>query len=63
MGKGHFIYRRRRLTGLAERGIEAGASVAGSRALAYAKEGKFRKALMWSIPMAAAVLLVWYIRR
>ncbi len=51
------------MAGLAERGIEAGASIAGSRAAAYAKQGKYKKALMWTIPLVAAGVMIWYMRR
>ena len=50
MGKGLFIYRRRKMAGLAEKGLAAGASLAGSRAFKYARQGRYRQALAWSIP-------------
>ncbi len=41
-----------------EKGAETGAVVAGGRALEQAKRGNFKKALLWSMPLAAAVFLL-----
>ncbi len=50
-------------SGLAERGLETGATIAGGRAVEYAKRGNYKKALMWTVPLALAGILIWYIRR
>jgi hypothetical protein len=65
MGKGYLIHRRRKMakSGLAERGLEAGAAIAGGRAVDYAKHGNCRKAIMWAVPLVAAGVLIWYMRR
>ncbi len=46
-----------------EKGIETAATVAGGKAVRSAMQGRFRKALAWSIPVVMAGVLVWYIRR
>lgn len=51
------------MAGLAEKGIEAGASVAGRRVVRYAREGKVRQALAWSVPLVLAGVAVWYVRK
>ncbi len=43
---------------LIEKGAETGAAVAGGRALEHARRGHFKKAIFWSVPFAAAVLLL-----
>jgi hypothetical protein len=43
---------------LIKKGAETGAAFAGSRALQHAKRGHFKKALLWGIPLAAAVVLL-----
>ncbi len=63
MGKAHLMYRRRKKTGFAEKGAEAGVALAVGRVLAYARRGKVKKTLLWFIPMAAAALLAWRIRK
>lgn len=51
------------MAGLAEKGIEVGASVAGSRVFKYAREGKVKQALAWSVPFVLAGVAVWYVRK
>jgi len=51
------------MSGLAEKGLEAGASIAGGRAVDYAKHGNYRKAIIWTVPLVAAGILIWYMRR
>lgn len=51
------------MAGLTERGLEAGAAIAGGRAAAYVKQGKYKKAFMWAIPLVAAGVMIWYMRR
>ncbi len=43
---------------IVERGAETAAALAGSKAMEQAKRGNFKKALLWSMPLAAAVLLL-----
>ncbi len=47
----------------AEKLPEAGATIAASRAVAWAKRGNFKKALLWAIPLAASAFVLWRIRR
>jgi hypothetical protein len=63
MGKAYLVHRRRHMAGSAERGIEAPGSIEGSRAATYAKPGKYKKALMWTVPLVAAGVVIWYMRR
>ncbi len=51
------------MTGLTEKGAETGAAVAGSRVLSNARRGNFKKALLWSMPLTAAVLLLLRYRK
>ncbi len=51
------------MMGFVQKGVETGAAIAGSRVLANVRRGKLKKALLWSVPMAAAALLVWRIRK
>jgi hypothetical protein len=48
---------------MAERGAEAGMAAAGGRVVACLKQGKIKSAVLWSIPLAAAALVVWYVRK
>ncbi len=48
---------------IVERGLEAAAAGAGERAVRSAMAGKYRKALIWAIPLFVAGTLVWYVRR
>ena len=48
---------------IAEKGTETVAAVAGGRAVKSAVQGRFKKALMWSIPMALASVVFWYMRK
>ena len=51
------------MSGLAEKGLQAGAAIAGGKAVDYAKRGSYRRAMMWTVPLLAAGILVWYMRR
>ena len=44
---------------IAEKGAEPVAAVAGGRAVRWAVQGGFKKALMWSIPTALADVVIW----
>ncbi len=48
---------------IAEKGVETVAAVTGEKAVRSAVQGRFKKALIWSIPMALAGMLVWYMRK
>ncbi len=48
---------------IAEKGAETVAVVTGEKAVRSAVQGRFKKALIWSIPMALAGMLVWYMRK
>ena len=48
---------------IAEKGAEAVAVVSGGRAVKSAVQGRFKKALFWSIPMALAGVVIWYMRK
>jgi hypothetical protein len=50
------------MAAMAERGLEAAASIAGTKAMDNARHGRFRKALLWSIPLALAGAVFWYMR-
>ena len=36
---------------------------AGGRAATSAVQGRFKKALIWPVPMALAGVVIWYIRK
>jgi hypothetical protein len=63
MGKGLFVYRRRKNAGLTEKAIVAGAPIAGGKASPRVKEGKYRQALSWAVPLVFAGMAFWYIRK
>jgi hypothetical protein len=48
---------------IAEKGAEIVAAVTGEKAIRSAVQGRFKKALVWGIPMALAGVLVWYMRK
>jgi len=48
---------------IGEKGAETVAAVAGGRAATSAVQGRFKKALIWTIPMALAGMVIWYIRK
>lgn len=48
---------------IAEKGVEAVAAVAGSRAVKSAVQGRVKRALIWSIPVAMAGVVIWYMRK
>jgi hypothetical protein len=48
---------------IAERTVETAGAMAGSRAVKFAFQGNFRKAIFWGIPVVVAGILVWYMRR
>lgn len=51
------------IAAVAEKGIEAVATAAGSTAVRSALHGRFKRALMWTIPVVLAGAVVWYIRK
>ena len=55
--------RRFEMEAIAEKGAEIVAAVAGARAVKSAVQGRFKKALMWGIPVAMAGVVIWYIRK
>jgi len=48
---------------IAEKGAEIVAVATGEKAVRSAVQGRFKKALIWSIPMALAGVAIWYIRK
>ena len=48
---------------IAEKGAETVAAGAGGRAVKSAVQGRSKKTLMWTIPMAMAGVVTWYMRK
>lgn len=48
---------------IVEKSAEAVAAVAGGRAVKSVVQGRFRKALLWGLPVALAGVVIWYIRK
>jgi hypothetical protein len=55
--------RRFEMETIGEKGAETVAAVAGGRAATSAVQGRFKKALVWTIPVALAGVVIWYIRK
>jgi len=48
---------------IAKKGAETVAAVTGGRVATSAVQGRFKKALIWTIPAALAGVVIWYIRK
>ena len=48
---------------IAEKGAETVAAVTGGKVAKSAAQGRFKQALIWSIPMALAGVVIWYMRK